>query len=343
MSSDKYISHTARDFALDEDFQQWVLHPEVRNVFWEHWLSQHPEKDAVVAEARRLVHSIGFRSYELPAEEKAQLWESVWSGLEEEPVATTVTTTPFRWSQHFWKYAAVLLLGLLLTGVWRWYYAAPQPVILSIHTRLGEKKTFMLPDSSEVTLNADSRLLYAARDHRLREVWLDGEAFFHVKHTSSHKKFIVHTYDDLKVEVLGTQFNVNDRGKEIAVVLQQGSIRLSIGGKGRAADLMLSPGEMLRYNKNDGGYTKSEVNATHFTSWHNGRLEMDDYSLSDAVAFMQQVFGKTLIVRDTQLLGYKVSGSMPIIYNADTMMVQLEKVFRMKFNQRGDEIWIQKK
>ncbi|MGO4292234.1 FecR family protein [Chitinophaga sp. RAB17] len=344
MAASNYLSYTAREFAMDEDFQEWVLHPELRNVFWETWLTQNPDKEPIISNARQLVHSIRFRSYTLSATDKEQLWDGIWNGLaEEEETTNDIARIP--WWKNTWKYAAAVLLGILLTGAWwKWQSTSHEPAIVSIHTRLGETKNLLLPDSSEVTLNADSRLLYAVNGDGKREVWLDGEAFFHVKHTASHQKFIVHTYDNLNVEVLGTQFNVNSSGKEIIVVLQQGSILLNIGEpvKGKTAELYLHPGEMVRYNKQDGDYTKKSVDADHYTSWHTGRLVMDDFTLTDAAAFMQQVFGKTLIVRDTQLLRYKVSGSMPIIYNPDTMMTQLGKVFRMQFNQRGDEVWIHK-
>ncbi|MGF6848009.1 transmembrane sensor [Chitinophaga sp. W3I9] len=344
MAASNYLSYTAREFAMDEDFQQWVLHPEQRNVFWESWLRQHPEKESVISDARQLVQSIRFRDYSLSAPDKEQLWDAVLNGLEEEEEETTIPIHPSVW-RNVGKYAAAVILGILLTAAWWWWKpAVQQPAILSTYTRLGETRHLMLPDSSEVTLNADSRLLYAVAGNGQREVWLDGEAFFHVKHTASKQQFIVHTYDNLDVEVLGTQFNVNSTGKEIVVVLQQGSILLNIGetSKGKAAALYLQPGEMLRYNKQDGDYTKKSVDAIHYTSWHTGRLIMDDFTLADAAIFMEQVFGKKLIVRDTQLLNYKVSGSMPIVYNADTMMTQLGKVFRMQFNQRGDEVWIHK-
>lgn len=342
MAASNYLSYTAREFAMDEDFQEWVLHPELRNVFWETWLRQHPEKELIINDARQLVHSIHFRSYTLSSTEKEQLWDAVWSGIAEEDDTVSTIRTP-EW-KNAWKYAAAVLIGILFAGAWWWQPTGRGPAIVSTHTKLGETKKLVLPDSSIVTLNADSRLIYAVTENGKREVWLDGEAFFHVKHTASNQQFIVHTYDNLNVEVIGTQFNVNSTGKEIVVVLQQGSILLNIGepGNGKAAELYLHPGEMVRYNKQDGDYIKKSVDADHYTSWHTGRLIMDDFTLADAASFMQQVFGKTLIVRDTQLLSYKVSGSMPIIYNPDTMMTQLEKVFRMQFNQRGDEVWIQK-
>lgn len=327
---------------MDESFQDWVLHPGQRNVFWETWVQQHPEKNDIVHTARQLVESIRFRNYSISAQDKEQLWDAVWNGLNDE--GTPLVQTRSQWS-NAWKYAAAILLGIILASAWWWKNTDAPATVLSAHTRLGETRNLLLPDSSQVTLNANSRLLYTTGSKGKREVWLDGQAFFHVRHTAANQKFIVHTYDNLNVEVLGTQFDVNSNGREIVVVLQQGSILLNINGdkSTQAASLYLQPGEMVRYNKQTGDYTKKSVDAVHYTSWHTGRLIMDDFTLADAAAFMQQVFGKKLIVNDEQLLKYKVSGSMPVIYNADTMTAQLAKVFRMQFNQKGDDIWFQRK
>ncbi len=47
-----------------------------------------------------------------------------------------------------------------------------------------------------------------------REVWLKGEAFFHVSKTPTKARFIVHT-ERFDVVVTGTQFNVMNRaGKD---------------------------------------------------------------------------------------------------------------------------------
>lgn len=218
MAADKYLSYTARDFAMDESFQDWVLHPGQRNVFWETWVQQHPEKNDIVHTARQLVESIRFRNYSISAQDKEQLWDAVWNGLNDE--GTPLVQTRSQWS-NAWKYAAAILLGIILASAWWWKNTDAPATVLSAHTRLGETRNLLLPDSSQVTLNANSRLLYTTGSKGKREVWLDGQAFFHVRHTAANQKFIVHTYDNLNVEVLGTQFDVNSNGREIVVVLQQ--------------------------------------------------------------------------------------------------------------------------
>jgi transmembrane sensor len=342
-----YQLYTARDFALDEDFQEWILQPDIKNThLWESWLRANPEKQRTIDEATHLVRSIRFREYKITDHEKAQLWDSIWENRgEEQEVIESIVPIRKRWTST-WKYAAAILLGLLLTGIWlaekQFRF---QAVTYSTQTSLGEVKKLWLPDSSEVILNANSSIVYAEKNAATREIWLEGEAWFHVKHTPDNRQFIVHANDKLAVEVLGTQFNVNSFGDNVAVVLEQGQVKLDItetDGRNKT-QIYLQPGEIVNYNKLDGNYNKRKTIATTYTSWASRRISMDNYTLADAGAFMEQVFGKRLVGSDSVLLhSYKVSGSMPIIYHPDTMLLQFEKVFRVKFQQKGNEFSIKK-
>ncbi len=346
-----YQFFSVRDFTLDESFQNWVLHPDIKNkYFWELWIQQNPQKADTINDAVKLVRSIGFRSYILSNNEKEALWDSVWDNIDEVEmeVASDITVTrKINNSYRKWKFAAAAgFIGLMVLSVF-WLKTdriVSKTISFSSNAGFGEVKKLLLPDSSEVTLNANSRLVYSEKENSDREVWIDGEAFFQVVHTVDNKKFIVHTFDKLSIEVLGTSFNVNSRGNQVEVVLQEGSIKVEIDeGYARGKTQMyLKPGEMMNYNKKLGDYSKSEVTPEKFDSWISGKLTMNDYTLAEAAVFMQQVFGQKLIIRDSSLISNKISGSMPIIYNADTMLVQFGKVFNVRFQKRDNEIWVEK-
>ncbi|HEY0609136.1 MAG TPA: hypothetical protein VGD35_05755, partial [Chitinophaga sp.] len=106
--------------------------------------------------------------------------------------------------------------------------------------------------------------------------------------------------------------------------------------------LFLQPGEMVSYNKTDGSYAKTNAPVDRLIAWTNGRLLMDNYTLADAARFMHQVFGRKLVVTDSQLLRYQVSGSMPLSYNADTMMTQFGRVFGIQHYLKNETIYIRK-
>lgn len=345
-----YIFYTANDFALDEDFQNWVLHPDVKNkYFWKKWIQEHNDKSHIIIEGVSLVRSVNYRSYSLLHKEKKQLLGAISNKIdvEEDEILSKLKSGK---AQGFWKgkwkYAIVAVFAglVIISSLWLMAYdSSSTGVSFSSNTGYGEVKKLILPDGSEVILNANSRLVYSEKNNREREVWMEGEAHFNVKHTLDNRKFIVHTFDKLSVEVLGTSFNVNSRGDQIAVVLQDGSIKLEIEetSKNTKTQLYLKPGEMVSYNKKKGEYMKKVVDS-EVDSWATGRLQMNDYSLGDAALFIQETFGKNVVVNDSGLMTYKISGSMPIVYNIDTMIIQFERAFNVHFYKRNDDILIRK-
>ena len=81
-------------------------------------------------------------------------------------------------------------------------------------TQKGEKVKLILPDSSVVYLGAGSKLTWPSHfvKGKLRNIQLEGEAFFEVKHDTS-SPFIVHS-GQMQTRVLGTSFNVKQKANE---------------------------------------------------------------------------------------------------------------------------------
>ncbi|HEY8387713.1 MAG TPA: FecR domain-containing protein [Parasegetibacter sp.] len=91
----------------------------------------------------------------------------------------------------------------------------------------GRQFHLVLPDGSEVWLNAASSITYPiVFKGDERRISLTGEAYFEVKHDPA-KPFIV-SKGNMHVNVLGTHFNVNayDEEKDIKVTLLEGSVKV---------------------------------------------------------------------------------------------------------------------
>ncbi|MDO6517648.1 FecR family protein [Zobellia uliginosa] len=98
----------------------------------------------------------------------------------------------------------------------------------NIVTQYAENKEILLPDNSEVLLNADSELSFSERKWKKeRNVALKGEAFFRV---AKGKRFTVAT-DAGTVAVLGTQFNVENREGFFEVTCYEGLVSVTFKGK----------------------------------------------------------------------------------------------------------------
>ncbi|MGV6828897.1 MAG: FecR family protein [Flavobacteriales bacterium] len=94
----------------------------------------------------------------------------------------------------------------------------------TISTKIAEKETFLLPDESQVVLNANSSIRYQKNSwNNNRELNLDGEAYFKVK---KGKKFSVKTSNGV-VQVLGTHFNVFSRENFFYIKCFEGLVSVS--------------------------------------------------------------------------------------------------------------------
>ncbi|WP_422373830.1 FecR family protein [Flagellimonas sp.] len=130
-----------------------------------------------------------------------------------------ITLNPFR---KFLKVDAVI--AILLTGSYFYINSLNEKVT----TGFAERSEVILPDNSELFLNADSRISYSEKNwDNQRNIKLDGEAFFKV---AKGKKFTVST-EQGTVTVLGTQFNVENRKGIFEVTCYEGLVSVTHNGK----------------------------------------------------------------------------------------------------------------
>ncbi|RYY20578.1 MAG: FecR family protein [Chitinophagaceae bacterium] len=212
---------------------------------------------------------------------------------------------------YFVTLVAVLIITyLLLPGK---KTPATTPALSEITTKKGSKTKTVLPDGSQVWLNANTKLTYNAKfgkDHR--EVKLAGEAFFIVVPDSA-RPFIIHT-SDMDLKVVGTSFNVKsypgEQTSEAALISGSLEIRLTAGERQK---IILSPSQKLVIsndsvppaNTANPGKTVDEPiaaikNITHFkqadsiiieTSWVENQLVFQDEPLQSIALKMEKWYG----------------------------------------------------
>ena len=114
-----------------------------------------------------------------------------------------------------------------------------------ISTRPGSHSHITLPDGSQVVLNGNSTLTYDKHfDREIREVQLNGEAYFDVT-KNPDRPFVIHTRQ-MDIKVLGTSFNVksydNDNRSETSLI--RGSIEVTMKNA-PAKKIILKPADKL--------------------------------------------------------------------------------------------------
>ncbi|HAV55438.1 MAG TPA: hypothetical protein DCX41_10985 [Aequorivita sp.] len=184
-----------------------------------------------------------------------------------------------------WKVAAVF--ALLLAG---YYYTTTLDT--SVKTEIAQTQTFLLPDGSEVALNAASKITYNKKDWaNIRELTLDGEAYFKVKKGSN---FSVKT-DEGTVSVLGTQFNVSARDGLFTVACFEGLVSVAFND----TLLKLPAGQKIQIE--NGKLMLNEANPNHSPVWLNDESSFENVSLQRVLEELERQFAVKVTVNNVNL------------------------------------------
>ncbi len=211
-------------------------------------------------------------------------------------------------------------------------------------TGFGETQQIVLPDSSVVILNANSRLTlspawedwqHTKKTETLREVWLEGEAFFEVYHLAhpAPSKFIVHT-NNLQVEVLGTKFNVNTRRNKTQVVLNTGKVKVTDPQK---EAMIMQPGDLVAYSVSDKKFHKKIVDPAQLTAWKEGRFAFDSTPIKSIAQMLEDTYGYSVNIEGEILANRKFTANIPS-HNVETLLVLIAESLDVEIERTENEI-----
>ena len=205
-----------------------------------------------------------------------------------------------------WRSAAVWI-GLIVLGGWSFIQlykrshraADPQQVAFNeITTGYEQLRKIILPDSSVVWLNSATHLFVHPDFARHRELKLRGEAFFEVRHDANHP-FVVQAGNASTV-VFGTAFNISayPAAGQLRISLQSGRIGVHYDSKTGKAEKMLSPGQLLIYDKERGSGEIEQQSPGEMDVWTAGRLVFYKTPLKEALAQIEARYGVHIIYDD---------------------------------------------
>lgn len=204
-------------------------------------------------------------------------------------------------------------------------------------------KTFKveLSDGTVVHLNSGSTLRYPINfiDGRNREVFIDGEAYFHVAKDTAHP-FIVNA-SQLNIRVLGTQFNVSSYKEDdnINTVLVSGSVQLFQGEASSANTVKLSPGKIAKYNKSIGSYQVEQVDTQVYTAWIQGKLIFKNATFKNIREKLERHYN-VVIINNNKLLEYNTFNARFDTESIEEVMEVFDRSFGIKYKIVNNEIII---
>jgi transmembrane sensor len=339
MDLEDFKDYQAEDFVLNDSFQAYVLGTNVYDrEFWQFWILNHKEQEEEFYQAVVLVKALSSTQPAISEQAKDKELNRLLAGIEEPEATAKVIALSNRLNGFTLagRLIAATISGLLLLGAALIFIVSnTKPADLHYQTAYGEIRKVVLPDSSEVVLNSNSKLITSAEwnKEKRREVWVSGEAFFSVTHKKNNQKFTVTTAKGLQIEVLGTEFNVLDRKYKNSVVLRSGKIKLAVPRPNQSpAKMVLAPGELVEYNADTGSLIRKKVNPDMYSSWQENVLVFDNATLAEISALLQESYGIPVVIGDEKLADVHISGVASTL-DVEGFLRGLSKLHRFKVRQ----------
>ena len=130
-----------------------------------------------------------------------------------------------------------------------------------------------------------------------RNVTLCGEGYFEVSKNKNLPFQVVS--DDIKVEVLGTKFNVKNYPEDpnIKVALLEGSVMLYDS----LESTILKPNQIAQYDKQNKKTTLKTIAAENTSAWINGHLYFDEENMETIALALERAFDVNITIKDETL------------------------------------------
>jgi ferric-dicitrate binding protein FerR (iron transport regulator) len=235
------------------------------------------------------------------------------------------------------KYAATLVLGftvaLFIIRDKANRIADAESAMNQISIPLGSKSKIVLADGSQVWLNSGSTISYPGIfSGNQREIFLAGEAFFDIKGDKT-KPFIVRT-SEIKIKVLGTQFNVKSYPEENTVEttvisgmveietkpvnsLQKHHLKLEpnqkavISKSAAKVDLLTRAEKPERVKPKPVGkvVVTEKINPEVVTAWKDEKLLFAKERFEDILIKLERWYDVEIILEDEKLENYTYTGT----------------------------------
>lgn len=278
---EKYLQFDSLDFAQETSFVNWVRNDNPSDInSWNKWIADHPEKRAIIDEAKLMVSAIKFDLEDAPQQLENKIWNNISKATQ--PNIVNEPATMLSLIKKWAPLAAAAMIALLV------FFNLPSKSSYdtTIMTEYAVNEQQLLPDGSIIDINADSEVAYDANNwDSNREIKLDGEAFFSVKKGSNFKVVTPNG----TVEVLGTSFNVFSRDDLFYVECETGKVRVTSEDK----ELILLPNESVRINLLDNEVSKNEI-STKRSAWRRGSFDYNNVSVIEIFEDIERHFDITI-------------------------------------------------
>ena len=350
MNSDKMdIAH----LLADESFINYCKKTSPRDVaYWENYLKENPDRRIVVDYAREKFVQLFNALAKADLDEEVTRLQNRLNLTEPAPIiqmegfgkrkSKTIKSFLLKLTA-----AAAILIVASLAGI---YYfdssnnSSRNSSLRSFVAAYGERKNIQLPDGTDVTLNGGSKIeIHESFGSITRDVFLQGEAFFDVKHNAK-LPFIVHTAA-MDVKALGTAFNVkaylNEKITETSLI--SGLVEITLKESNNQV-MLLHPNQKIKWehpaenavannssiSKNPTALTVpdsllqklviSEAGDIKEIGWKENKLIFEDELFVDIAVLLERWYGVKIVFKDDSIRNYRFTG----IFEREELLMVLD-------------------
>jgi len=186
----------------------------------------------------------------------------------------------------------------------------------------GSRSHFNLPDGTKVWLSNNSSIRYPSEfSGDFRELEMEGEAYFDVKHDSK-KPFIVNIGNN-RIKVLGTQFSVTAYPDDniVRADLVKGSIQFDIANsKNGFNSYIIKPLHSLVLDRTSGKLYGSMIPDGFYDYWQKGIYQFRNETLEDLAMKIDRIYNTQIVFENETLKTKRFSGTISINDNIFTFI-----------------------
>ncbi len=250
---------------------------------------------------------------------------------------------------YFSRIAAILTLVLLVGYYGSQFFEQPEnveiePVLKEISMKKGQRGSVTLSDGTLVSLNSESTItLPNTFKSDVREVYLEGEAFFEVARNED-KPFLIYVNGTV-VEVLGTSFAVRafPDDEMVRTTVVEGLVSFREENERIEEGVLLSAGDLGEFNTKKNRISKEKVKSlAPYLSWKEGYLTFEKATMYEVKKQLERKYDIQVLFaeKDIELLELTaelksrslrnvletISLSLNLSFNLDQEVVEFKKL-----------------
>lgn len=200
--------------------------------------------------------------------------------------------------------SVALLFGLLWLSRYLFFPYYGMEVVESGNRQV----SVMLPDSSQVWLNRESKLVYDPHfTGTTREVQLVGEAFFEVR-KDPQRSFLIRT-KEAQTKVLGTSFNLRAYPDEATVELVVATGRVAFSSKEHPSEAIVTAGSAAKLDRESAAIDQYSSSNSNAWAWKSGRLQFEGQALKEVLQDLERYYEVKLQLQNPAIANCRFTGS----------------------------------